>query len=424
MNFEELLTIHKSAIERYAYFRIPNKDDADELLQESYLVAFQKFSSLTDKDKFKSWLLAIVRNKCNDYYRFMKKQPETIKFDEYISPRCNIYQRFEILEIIKNLSRKDSEILNLFYIYGFSINEISVKLNIPMGTVKSRLHNARRNFKNQYYDNSASTVKGDVKMNLPKTMPNYTITKSANKAFFVNCEELMGWMIVPRVGEKTNWAIYDMPERKRAEVMKMEVTGKAEIHGIEGVEIIAKEYAPKNYDTLDDGKYAERKIIAQLTDSHCRVLAEIFKQGGVTKYYTFLDDDGIFLAKWGYGQDNCGKQTYLSAGGIINRNNDNITCDNNCAVMDVVGRYTVEINGKEYDTVCLMDIETYDEGVVTEQYIDKNGRTILWRRFNADNWQYDKRNMLWSDKLPNNEKLYVNGKIYVNWYDCISDYIL
>ena len=163
-------------------------------------------------------------------------------------------------------------------------------------------------------------------------------------------------------------------------------------------------------------------LIAQLTDTHCRILGEIHKQGGVTKYYTFLDE--AFLKNWGYGEDNCGQETNLSPKGIIKRDGDSVVCDNRRAVLDVVGRYCVTINGNAYDTVCLMDMETYEEGVATEQYIDKNGRTVLWRRFNADDWQFDKRHILWSEKLPENERIFVNGKPYIHWYDCISEYIL
>ncbi len=92
--------------------------------------------------------------------------------------------------------------------------------------------------------------------------------------------------------------------------------------------------------------------------------------------------------------------------------------------MDIVGRYTVTIANQEFDTVCLMDIESYDTGVVTEQFIDKNGKTVLWRRFNTDDWAYDRFKIKWSEKLPDNEQILVDGKIYVHWYDCISDYIL
>ena len=72
-----------------------------------------------------------------------------------------------------------------------------------------------------------------------------------------------------------------------------------------------------------------------------------------------------------------------------------------------------------------MDVANYcGEGVVTEQYLNAEGRTILWRRFNADNWKKDRYQKLWTEMFPENETLTVNGETYVHWYDCITDYIL
>ena len=89
-----------------------------------------------------------------------------------------------------------------------------------------------------------------------------------------------------------------------------------------------------------------------------------------------------------------------------------------------MGRYTVTINGKIYDTVCVIDCYTYNDGVVSEQYLDRNGKTVLWRRFNRDDWHMDSYHKSWSELLPDNERLTVNGVTYVHWYDCITDYIL
>ena len=89
-----------------------------------------------------------------------------------------------------------------------------------------------------------------------------------------------------------------------------------------------------------------------------------------------------------------------------------------------MGRYNVIINGKTYDTVCVMDLNCFNDPVVSEQYIDKNGRTVLWRRFNRNNWAFNRYGKTWSEMLPDNEQLIVNGEIYIHWYDCITDYIL
>ena len=426
MEFEALLNAHKRAVERFVFFKISDRQDAEDLLQEVYLSAFQRFDTLKNKAQFKAWIISIARNKCNDYYRKSAKTAELINYDIELASlpanRLGIARDLEIYDTLNRLNETDGKILKAYYFIGYSQEEIAQKLGIPLGTVKSRLHNAKARFK-QLYPYTPNETKGDNTMKLPEIMPEYKIVKSDKATFSVKWEELMGWLIVPKEGEKIKWANYDFPERKRGEYVEMEVIGKAEIHGIEGVEIIAKEYDPMSANVIDSPDYAERRFVAQLTDTHCRYLAESHRENGVNKLYTFLDGDE-FTENWGFGEENCGKETNLVPKGLIERSGNKIISNRDRDCMDVVGRYTVTIGNKEFDTLCVMDIESYDEGVVTEQFIDKNGKTVLWRRFNADDWKIDRYKDLWSNLLPDNEKLYVNGKTYVHWYDCISDYIL
>ena len=51
----------------------------------------------------------------------------------------------------------------------------------------------------------------------------------------------MGWFLVPKLGEKMSWGMYDIPSRKCSHIYDMQVTGKAKVHGIEGVELTARE---------------------------------------------------------------------------------------------------------------------------------------------------------------------------------------
>ena len=166
-----------------------------------------------------------------------------------------------------------------------------------------------------------------------------------------------------------------------------------------------------------------RTFVAQLTDTHCRYLATLRNDGDVRNYITFLDGDE-FMLNWGFGEDNCGNETNISVKGDIQRVGNSVTSVNKDFLLDIVGRYTVTIGGKSYDTVCVMDIETYNCGVVSEQFLDKDGKTILWRRYNRDDWAIDRYQKPWSEQLPENDKLIVNGTTYVHWYDCITDHIL
>ena len=258
---------------------------------------------------------------------------------------------------------------------------------------------------------------------MPVNMLEYTIRPSGKESFAVKWEEMMGWFIVPRVGETLCWAMHDFPERIRTEYTEMAVVGRAEVHGIEGVEITAKEHDPMYCNVTDNSQLAERRFVAQLTDTHCRALAESHMENGVRKCYTFLDGPD-FLDNWGFGEDNCGNETNLSPKGDIKREGDTVVAADKEFLLDIVGRYTVTINDKTYDTVCVMDIETYNGGMATEQYLDQNGRTVLWRRFNRDDWAMDRYGTKWSERLSENERITVNGDTYVHWYDCITDYIL
>ena len=197
----------------------------------------------------------------------------------------------------------------------------------------------------------------------------------------------------------------------------MQTTGRARVHGIEGVEVTARESACGGRETV------ERRFVAQLTDTHCRYLAAFRDDGEVRDYVTFLDGDA-FLPNWGFGEDNIGNETNLDPKGDIRRAGSVVTSAECDFLLDIVGRYTVAIGGKRYDTVCVMDVETYNNGVVSEQFLDSSGRTVLWRRFNRDDWALDRFGKPWSEQLPQNERLTVNGRTYVHWYDCITDYIL
>ncbi len=121
-------------------------------------------------------------------------------------------------------------------------------------------------------------------------------------------------------------------------------------------------------------------FVAQLTDTHCHYLAALQKDDGMKNFVTFLDDE--FLRDWGIGEDNCGNLTNLSQKGVVQRNGSAIHTVGNAYPLDIVGRYYVTFGEKQYDTVCVMDLTSADSGVVTEQFLDADGRTILWRRFN------------------------------------------
>ena len=426
--FEKLLAEVSSGMERFVRYRLPSQTDADDVLQEVYLSAYRKFPQLKNKDAFKTWIISIARNKCNDYFRAKAAQMEIsieeLSQQELSAGRLGISVVHTVRETLDRLGDKDKQILYLYFWKELPQTEIAKILDIPVGTVKSRLFTAKQHFKNKY-PYQTQKLKGDTIMQkLPEYIPEYTIEQLDAEPFSVRWEELQGWLIVPRVGQKLTWGMYDFPERKRTEYTEMEVIGKAEVHGIEGVEVVAMQFDPADYYRTGALDRVERRFVAQLTDTHSRYLAETHMEDGVRKCYTFLDGEA-FLNNWGFGEDNCGNEVNLRPKGLLHREENCVTGTIPREVVDVVGRYRVTIGGKSYDTVCVMDIECYNDAVASEQYVDQNGRTVLWRRFNRDDWAIDRfGGKPWSEKLPDNERLTINGETYVHWYDCISDYIL
>ena len=64
--FEDLLEAERKSVERFVRFRMSSKADADDVIQEVYLAAYQKFPQLKNRDSFKAWIISIARNKCID----------------------------------------------------------------------------------------------------------------------------------------------------------------------------------------------------------------------------------------------------------------------------------------------------------------------------------------------------------------------
>lgn len=84
----------------------------------------------------------------------------------------------------------------------------------------------------------------------------------------------------------------------------------------------------------------------------------------------------------------------------------------------VVGRCDLTLDGRTTDCIAVMDLSAYMEGVVSLQFIDRDGRTLLWQRYNRDDWELVRYGKRWSELLPDNDRITVDGVTYVHWYDC------
>lgn len=137
---------------RLAYSWTGNPHLADDLVQECHRKALMRLDSLRETDKLEVWLCSILSNVHIDHLRrqrdWQELDPESLPMEDtaYRQQESNeIVQR--VRQAMTQLSTDQRHVLTLVDIMGFSYDEVSSSLEIPMGTVMSRLSRARKNLK-------------------------------------------------------------------------------------------------------------------------------------------------------------------------------------------------------------------------------------------------------------------------------------
>ena len=423
--FERLLDAERLGVERWVKFHVSGPD-AEDILQETYLAACQAFPRLKDTAAFRPWLLSIARNKWRDWYRQQARRRET-PVDQLPEAAEENAPDTAVEETLDRLSDRDARMLRLFYLEQLPQKEIARQLGIPRGTVKSRLSAARDRFRAAY---PYRPSKGErIMKKVPLYLPPYEVCWKDEAPFPVVWEEMLGWGIVPRLGETLAWGMYDLPSRKLDVAYDMAVIGRARVHGLEGVAFTARVVEPgpemKEGDLMlepveNSGARQETwTFVGQLKDGYTRFLSAEREEDGVRTLTTFLDGEE-FMANWGFGEDNRGNDVHPAARGLIVRDGTAYTAQKE-GVLDVVGRCELTLDGRRTDCIAVMDLSAYAEGVASLQFLNRDGRTLLWQRYNRDDWALDRYGKRWSELLPENDRITVNGQAYVHWYDCLYE---
>lgn len=140
----------QSIIKRFTGFS--NED----LEQEIFLKAWKKLDTYKEQNKFSQWICVIAANMCKDFLKSKTFKSELNQIDkEGIVETLSTFEHPEkiydkklrqklILKAVNNLPKKMREVVILFEFEDYSYEEISRKLKVPEGTVKSRLFSARK----------------------------------------------------------------------------------------------------------------------------------------------------------------------------------------------------------------------------------------------------------------------------------------
>ncbi len=165
-SFEREALVHLDALYRVALRLTGNASDADDLVQETMLKAYRAWDQYEKGTNAKGWLLTILRHAFINEYRRRTRHPETVDLDtiepfavfgeiQEEDPQGAFFDRIvddEVLRAIDALPEAFRETLVLSDVEGMSYQEIGKILEIPVGTVKSRLFRARQLLQAKLYD--------------------------------------------------------------------------------------------------------------------------------------------------------------------------------------------------------------------------------------------------------------------------------
>ena len=155
MDFKELIKNNQSNVR--SIIRLITKETNEDLEQEVYVKVWKNADKYTEKGSFKSWINTIAKNVSKDYLKSAhKKNQDTMTTDDEVlvsikdkklTPELklkNNERQQRILNAINSLKPKFKETVMLCEIYGYSYEEAAYKLKCPIGTIKSRLYNAKK----------------------------------------------------------------------------------------------------------------------------------------------------------------------------------------------------------------------------------------------------------------------------------------
>ncbi|MGP7819751.1 RNA polymerase sigma factor SigW [Niallia sp. 01092] len=164
--FGEIIEIYKDKVFQICFRMLGNRHEAEDMAQEAFIRAYVNISRFNIELKFSTWLYRIATNLCID--RIRKKKPDYYLDAEVPGTEgLNMYSQLaantrlpeedvESLELqaliqreISKLPEKYRAVIVLKYIEELSLNEISEILELPLGTVKTRIHRGREALRKQ-----------------------------------------------------------------------------------------------------------------------------------------------------------------------------------------------------------------------------------------------------------------------------------
>ena len=144
--FEKLYTDYSGRVYSLARFKGLNEVDSQDIVQDTFAAVFAGYHSFQNKSSVATYITAIAKNKIADFYRKRYKRGET-ELDETMATEPlneSIVEKTDVKAQIAELDGEQKELLHLIFTQGLGYNEAAAVMNIPAGTVKSRMFAIRK----------------------------------------------------------------------------------------------------------------------------------------------------------------------------------------------------------------------------------------------------------------------------------------
>lgn len=146
--YGELVRMNQDSFYRVARSRLRSDEDAADAIQEALLAGWEKRETLKEPAFFKTWMIRILINKCNE---ILRKQPKTESLDSVPEPHARDMEGNIMFEaMLQNLSEGNRTVMALYYGDEYTAREIARILDISEDAVKQRLARGRKEILKAY----------------------------------------------------------------------------------------------------------------------------------------------------------------------------------------------------------------------------------------------------------------------------------
>lgn len=143
VGYERLYETHSARMKSIAWNMLRNRQDAEDAVQDTFLKVQRSIHTYNGQASFSTWVYRILVNTCTDTQRSRQRQTEELPGD-LVGRAPNVPLRIALERALAQLSERHRTVFLLAEVEGFMHSEIATILNIPLGTSKGWLFEARR----------------------------------------------------------------------------------------------------------------------------------------------------------------------------------------------------------------------------------------------------------------------------------------